>query len=73
MEDIRELWQYYTDEPASENNRNVIDFSDDNNYSASLKFKQKKTGQTRDCSTKDVEIMVSLKHLSKFREPLRRL
>ena len=42
MEDIRELWQYYTDEPASENNRNVIDFSDDNNYSASLKFKQKK-------------------------------
>ena len=37
------LWQYYRDEPALDNG-NVIDFLEDNN-NASLKSKQKITGQ----------------------------
>ena len=36
------LWQYYRHEPALDNNGNIIDFPDDNNNSASFKFKQKK-------------------------------
>ena len=36
------------------------------NASASFRFKQKMTGKTADGSTKDVEIMVSLKHFSNF-------
>ena len=36
------LWQYYRHEPALDNNDNIIDFPDDNNNSASFKFKQKK-------------------------------
>ena len=51
------LWQYYGDEPTLENNGNVIDFPDDNNTSASFKFKQKITGQTGNSGTKNVEIM----------------
>ena len=39
------LWQYYRDEPALDNG-NIIDFPDDNNNSASFRFKQKITGQT---------------------------
>ena len=35
------LWQYYRDEPALDNNGNVIDFPDDNNNSASFKLQQK--------------------------------
>ena len=60
------LWQYYRDEPALDNNGNIIDFSDDNNNSASFKFKQKITGQTGNDDTKAVEIMVPLKYLSNF-------
>ena len=33
------LSQYYRDEPALDNNDNIIDFSDDNNNSTSFKFK----------------------------------
>ena len=33
------LWQQYRDEPALDNNGNIIDFPDDNNNSASFKFK----------------------------------
>ena len=62
----RSLWQYYRDEPALDNNPNTIDFPDDNNNSALLKFKQKITGQTGNGSPKDVEIMVPLKRLSNF-------
>ena len=62
----RSLWQYYRDEPALDNNANTIDFPDDNNNSALLKFKQKITGQTGNGSPKDVEIMVPLKRLSNF-------
>ena len=61
------LWQYYRDEPALRNNGNIIDFCNDNNNSISFKFKQKIPGQTGNDGTKDVEIMVPLKHRSKFR------
>ena len=44
----------------------MIDFSDDNNNSILFKFKQQITGQTRNGSTKDVEIMVPLEYLSNF-------
>ena len=43
----------------------VLFFSADNN-SISLKFTQKITGKTGNGGTKDVEIMVPLKHLSSF-------
>ena len=33
------LWQCYTDEPALDNNNNVIDFLANNNNSISFKFK----------------------------------
>ena len=34
------LWQQYRDEPDNnDNNGNIIDFPDDNNNSASFKFK----------------------------------
>ena len=62
------LLQYYRDEPALENNGSIIDFPDDNNNSDSFKFKQKMTGQTGAGGTKDVEVMVPLKHLSIFLE-----
>ena len=60
------LWQYYRDEPVLDNNGNIIYFPDDNNNSASFKFKQKITGQTGNDGRKDVEIMVPLKYLSNF-------
>ena len=40
------LWQCYRYEPALDNNDNTVDFNDDNNNSASFKFKQKITGET---------------------------
>ena len=60
------LWQFYRDEPALDNNGNVIDFLDDNNNSASFKFKPKITGKTGNGGRKDVEILVPLKYLSNF-------
>ena len=60
------LWQYHRDEPALDNNGNIIDFPDDNNNSPSYKFKQKITGQTGNGGTKDVEIMVLSKYLYNF-------
>ena len=52
------LWQYCRDEPAIKSNGEIIDFPANNNNSASFKFKQQITGQTRNQSTKDVEIML---------------
>ena len=50
------LWQYYKDDP----NNNLTD-------SESFKYKVKNTGKTpADGNTKDVEIIVLLKHLSNF-------
>ena len=60
------LWQYYRDEPALDNNGNIIDFSDDNNNNASLNFKQKIIEQTGNVSTKVAKILVPLKYLSNF-------
>ena len=60
------LCQHQRDEPALDNNGNIIDFLDDNNNNASFKFKQKITGQTGNSDTKDTEIMVPLKYLSNF-------
>ena len=60
------LWQYYRDEPALDNNDNIIDFSANNNNSISFNFKQQITGQIGNGSTKDVEIVVPLKYLSNF-------
>ena len=59
-------WQYYRDEPALDNNNNIIDFPDDNNNSNLFKYKQKITRQLGISGTKHVEIMVPLKYLSIF-------
>ena len=40
------LWQCYRDEPVLDNNGGIIDFPDNNNSSASFKFKEQITGQT---------------------------
>ena len=61
----RGLWQYCRDEPALDDDSNIIDFLTDNN-SDSLKFKQKITGQTGNRGAKDVETMVLLKYLNNF-------
>ena len=45
MKKSRNLWQYYRDEPALQNN-NIVDFPINNNNSISFKFKQQITGQT---------------------------
>ena len=60
------LWQYYRDEPALNNNGDIIYFPENNNKSDSFKFKQQITGQTGKGVTKDVEIMILLKNLSYF-------
>ena len=51
------LRQYYRDDPALDNNNNIIDFPANNNNSILFKFKQQ---------IKDVEIMVPLKYRSNF-------
>ena len=58
------LWQYCLDKPAL-NNGVIVDFAD-NSLTDSFNFKVKFTGQTKNDGTKDVEIMVPLKYLSKF-------
>ena len=66
----RSFWEYYRDEPALDNNNNIIDFPADNNNSASFKFKQQITGQTGNGGAKGVEIMVPLKHLNNLSRAL---
>ena len=60
------LWQCHRDKPAINNNSNIIDFPANNNNSNTLQFKRQITGKTGNGSTKNVEIMVSLKYLSNF-------
>ena len=72
------LRQYYRDEPALNNNGEIIDFpnnnnNNNNNNSVSFKFKPQITGQTGNSGTKDVEIMIPLKYLSNFRRTLEML
>ena len=59
------LWQYCKDIPARNNNNAIIIFAE-NNLTDSFNFKAKITGQTGNNGTKDVEIIVPLKCLSKF-------
>ena len=56
----------YIEEPALENNNNIIDFHSNNNNSISFKFKQQIKWQIGNSSTKDIEIMAPLKYLSNF-------
>ena len=56
------LWQYYRDEPALNDNGDIIDFPESNNNSNSFKFKRQMTGQIGNGGKKDVEIMVSLRY-----------
>ena len=58
--------QTVLDEPALDNNHNIIDFPGYNNNSALFKFKQTGTGQTGNGGTKNAKIMVPLKYLSNF-------
>ena len=59
------LWQYIKDIPARNANDDIVIFAE-NTTTDSFKFKAKITGQTGNDGTKDVEIMVPLKYLSKF-------
>ena len=59
------LWQYHRDKPNLNDNGVVIDFPDDTD-NASLKFKQKITGNAGNDGTNDFQIMVPLRYLSNF-------
>ena len=59
------LWQYYKVEPFIDNNGSIIDVLHDPD-NASLKYKQKITGQTGNDGTNDGQIMIPLKYLSNF-------
>ena len=60
------LWQYYKDIPAVNDNGDIVAFNGDND-SDSFKFKAKITGKANnDGEINDVEIMVPLKYLSSF-------
>ena len=60
------LWQYHCEEPALDNNGNIIGFHADNKNSTSFKFKQQTTRKTGNGGTNDVEIMVTFKYLRIF-------
>ena len=57
------MWQYCKDILAVDNNNTIVNFAE-NNLTDSFNFKAKITGQTGNNGTKNVEIMVPLKHLS---------
>ena len=59
------LWQCCKDIPAVDNKNAIVDFTE-NNLTDSFNFKVKMTGQSGDNGTKNVEIMMPLKYLSKF-------
>ena len=48
------LWQCYRNEPAVDNEDNIIGFPADNTNSSLFKFKQQIIGQIRNGGTKDV-------------------
>ena len=62
------LFQYCRDEPVTNINNNNIEFVDftDASLTDSFNLKVKLTGQTGDNATKNVEVIVPLKYLSKF-------
>ena len=57
------LQQYYRDEPSLNDNYVINTFPGN---STLFNFKQKRTGETGDCDTNDVEAKVPLKYLSNF-------
>ena len=66
------LWQNYRDEPFINDNGVIINVPDDPD-NASFKYKQKITVQTENDGTKDVQIIIPLKHLSNFWRTLKML
>ena len=60
------LWQYYRDKPALNIINVILDFAADNINSILFKFQLQVAGQTGNNETKNVEIMVRLKYLSRF-------
>ena len=59
------LWQYQRSEVFLDVNDSIANFSPTNNDSASFKFKEKITCKAADGGTKDVEIIMLLKDLSR--------
>ena len=59
-------WQFCRDERAVDDNCTTTDFNKGKVDTNSFNLKVKLTGQTDDNSTKVVETMISLKHLSNF-------
>ena len=59
------LWQYCKEIPSVNNEGNIVDFNG-GNATDSFNFKTKITGQTNKNGIIDVEIIVTLKYLSKF-------
>ena len=65
------LWQYYKDIPAANNNGGIFNFNGAN-ATDSFNSKVKIVGQTdNDGKTDNIEIMVPLRYLSNFGEPLK--
>ena len=60
----RNLWQYYSDEPALNNNDAIIECPADNNNSVLFKFKEKITVKTGNNGGKNVKITVPFKYYS---------
>ena len=60
------LWQYCRDVPAVNDDDQILDFTEANTTTDSFNLKGKLTDQTGNNGTKNVEIMVPLKHLSNF-------
>ena len=65
------LWQYCRDVLAVNDNGRITDFNEANATTDTFSVKEKLTAQTGNNGTKNVEIMVSLKYLSNFRELLK--
>ena len=59
------LYQHCRDKPAFGNNDSITGFTNDNTFKP-LKFKEKIRNQTGNNSTKNLEIIVTLKYLSYF-------
>ena len=70
LKTTQSLQQQHKDEPYLNANNSVVGFPVDNNGRASFKFKTKIAGRTVNDGTKDVKIMISLKHLSSFSKNL---
>ena len=58
--------QYCRDEQYLADDNTITDFNENNAITDSFKIKEKKTGQTGNNGTKNVETMIPLKYLSKL-------